>query len=330
MAAVGTDLSDIDLMDPDAFVRMDHHDWFTRLRAEDPVHWYDDGDGRGLLEPHEVRRRRDGQPRLRALLVADRRHAGVLAAPGGRDGRRHRRSRGVRGPRRDHARHGSAEAHALPPARQQGLHAAHDRPARAVPAHTARTLIVDNVIEHGQVRLRHRPRVRAPAAGDRRDHGRPAGGPHAAVRVVEQHDRRRRPRVPERRTTRQRDRSSSTRTPTTSPRQREPTRATTSSPSCSTPRSTATSSPSSSSTCSCCCSRSRATRPRATRPRTACTRCMHEPRAVRGADATTPTVASTPRSRRSCAGRRRCCTSAAPPPPTPRSAARRSRKATRS
>ena len=48
MAAVGTDLSDIDLMDPDAFVRMDHHDWFTRLRAEDPVHWYDDGEGQGF------------------------------------------------------------------------------------------------------------------------------------------------------------------------------------------------------------------------------------------------------------------------------------------
>ena len=48
MSAIGTDLSDIDLMDPDAFVRMEHHEWFTRLRAEDPVHWYEDAPGEGF------------------------------------------------------------------------------------------------------------------------------------------------------------------------------------------------------------------------------------------------------------------------------------------
>lgn len=45
MAVTGTDLSDIDLLDPDAFVAQKHHEWFRRLRAEDPVHWYqDEGD----------------------------------------------------------------------------------------------------------------------------------------------------------------------------------------------------------------------------------------------------------------------------------------------
>ena len=48
MSVIGTDLSDIDLLDPDAFVRMEHHEWFTRLRAEDPVHWYEDDPGEGF------------------------------------------------------------------------------------------------------------------------------------------------------------------------------------------------------------------------------------------------------------------------------------------
>ena len=56
-------------------------------------------------------------------------------------------------------------------------------------------MIVDHVIETGECRLRRGHRRRASAAGDRRDHGRPAGRPPQAVRVVEPHDRRGRPRV---------------------------------------------------------------------------------------------------------------------------------------
>ena len=74
----------IDLIDPDRFVRLEHHEMFTRLRAEDPVHWYDDPDGAGFLEHHEARRPHRGQPRLRAVLVGDRRrqHPGHRAAEG--------------------------------------------------------------------------------------------------------------------------------------------------------------------------------------------------------------------------------------------------------
>jgi cholest-4-en-3-one 26-monooxygenase len=48
MAIASTDLSDIDLLNPDAFVAQKHHEWFRRLRAEDPVHWFDEGDGEGF------------------------------------------------------------------------------------------------------------------------------------------------------------------------------------------------------------------------------------------------------------------------------------------
>jgi cholest-4-en-3-one 26-monooxygenase len=44
MAVTGTDLSDIDLLNPDDFVAQKHHEWFRRLRAEAPVFWFEDGD----------------------------------------------------------------------------------------------------------------------------------------------------------------------------------------------------------------------------------------------------------------------------------------------
>ena len=61
------------------------------------------------------------------------------------------------------------------------------------------TEIVDNVDRARRVRLRHRPRGRAAAAGDRRDDGRPAAGPEADLRLVEQDDRQRGPGVRDRR-----------------------------------------------------------------------------------------------------------------------------------
>ena len=44
MTVARTDLSDIDLLNPDAFVQQKHHEWFRRLRAEAPVWWMADGD----------------------------------------------------------------------------------------------------------------------------------------------------------------------------------------------------------------------------------------------------------------------------------------------
>ena len=38
-----TTIEGIDLNDPERFVRLEHHEMFTRLRAEDPVHWQEDG-----------------------------------------------------------------------------------------------------------------------------------------------------------------------------------------------------------------------------------------------------------------------------------------------
>ena len=135
MAVTGTDLSDIDLMDPDAFVRMDHHEWFTRLRAEDPVHWYEDGPGEGFwnLTKYDdvVLVNRDSalfSSQIGGTQIFSRRRAAEMGIDVDE-------AEAVRGPRRDHARDGSAEAHALPPAREQGLHAAHDRAAQPGAAH---------------------------------------------------------------------------------------------------------------------------------------------------------------------------------------------------
>jgi cholest-4-en-3-one 26-monooxygenase len=45
---VDDDLSDIDLLDPDRFQRLEHHDMFRRLRAADPVHWTPEPEGPGF------------------------------------------------------------------------------------------------------------------------------------------------------------------------------------------------------------------------------------------------------------------------------------------
>jgi cholest-4-en-3-one 26-monooxygenase len=41
-------LDDVDLLDLDRFQRQEHHEMFTVLRAEDPVHWTDEPDGPGF------------------------------------------------------------------------------------------------------------------------------------------------------------------------------------------------------------------------------------------------------------------------------------------
>ena len=135
MAVTRTDLSDIDLLDPDAFVAQKHHEWFRRLREEAPVYWYDDGGDGGFwnLVKHEdvVMVNRDS-----ALFSSEREGTQIFSRRrAARDGHRPRRAAGVRRPWRDHARDGPAEAHALPAPREQGVHPADDRPARAGAAH---------------------------------------------------------------------------------------------------------------------------------------------------------------------------------------------------
>ncbi len=39
---------DIDLLDPDRFQRGEHHEMFTQLRAEGPIHWHEHPDGNGF------------------------------------------------------------------------------------------------------------------------------------------------------------------------------------------------------------------------------------------------------------------------------------------
>jgi cholest-4-en-3-one 26-monooxygenase len=48
MASTSTDLRDIDLLDADAFMRMEHHEWFKRLRDEAPVYWFEETPGQGF------------------------------------------------------------------------------------------------------------------------------------------------------------------------------------------------------------------------------------------------------------------------------------------
>ena len=63
----------IDLLDLDRFQRLEHHAMFERLRAEDPVSWHEYPGEPGLLERRDPRGRPHREPRLRAVLVGDRR-----------------------------------------------------------------------------------------------------------------------------------------------------------------------------------------------------------------------------------------------------------------
>ena len=156
------------------------------LRQEDPVHWHDEPDGGGFWN---ITRHAD--------LIAVNRDAHVFSSA----------EHGISIPDIADIGEGAMVREMMlymdPPrhtryrlAGEQGVHAADDRAARTAP--------------HGQghrhrgqrgrrrpMRLRGRHRRRAPAAGHRRAHGGPPGGSPQALRLVQPHDRRRRPRVPE-------------------------------------------------------------------------------------------------------------------------------------
>ena len=231
-----TVIEGIDLNDPERFKRLEHHEMFRRLRAEDPgVLAARRVQGRRLLEHHEARRPHRGQPRHRHLLVGGGRHDDHVGPVPGR--RRPRQP--VRHARLTDARHGPAEAHALPAAREQGLHAAHDRPPRAGVAgprqhdrrqrDRERARPTSSRTSPPSSRCRRSPRS---WACRRRTVASCSTGPTAWSA----------PATPSTRATTSRVRSSScSRTPTSSPGSAGAIRATTSSASCSTPRSTASS-----------------------------------------------------------------------------------------
>ena len=101
---------------------------FRRLRAENPVSWHEFPAGRGFWN---VVKHAD-------LVEVNRDPETYSSEIGGTNmfdiGDRPVKTAAVRQPRHPDARHGSAQAHPLPQAGQQGLHAAHDRPDRAAPA----------------------------------------------------------------------------------------------------------------------------------------------------------------------------------------------------
>ncbi len=290
----------IDLLDLDRFQRLEHHDMFTRLRAEDPVSWHDYPGGKGFwnVVRHEdvVDVNRDSE-----LFSSEVGGVSIMdpEAQGGFD------TRGVMMLYTDppkHTRYRLLVNKGFTP-RMIGLLEQYLR-------HRSR-MIVDNVIERGscdfvvdlasELPLQAIAEIMGVPQEDRHllfqwsnamigaDDPDFEGGIEGRARGVGR---------------------SSTRTPTSSPRSGGAIRATTSSPSSSTPRSTARSCRSSSSTCSCCCCRWRATRPPATPPRGACGRSCSTPSSTRRC-ATTSIRNSTPRSKRSCAGRRPSTTSAA-------------------
>ena len=62
-------LDDVDLLDLDRFQRMEHHEMFTRLRAEDPVHWTEEADGPGFWSITKHADLQADQPRRRGLQL---------------------------------------------------------------------------------------------------------------------------------------------------------------------------------------------------------------------------------------------------------------------
>ena len=182
-----TTIEGIDLNDPERFVRLEHHEMFTRLRAEDPVHWQTDdlkGGGYWNVVKHAdlIEVNRDTSPFSSEI-------GGTMIMSGqfpiGDDPDVPWTPRGVLMLEMDppkHTRYRLLVNKGFTP-RMIGL---------IEQASPPRHVIVDNVIERGRP-TSSRHRRRAAAAGHRRDHGRAAGGPAQAVRLVEPDDRRRDP-----------------------------------------------------------------------------------------------------------------------------------------
>ena len=172
-----------DLNDPDVFVRGVPHETFAHWRRTDPVHLTKHPEGHSYWSvtsyDEVVLASRDGA----AVLERARWRVHV------RDGRGD-----VGAAEHADADDGPAAPHAVPAAREPRVHAAQHPLARGVhrPDRDGDRRQRDRA---GRVRLRDRPRRRAAAAGDRRDDGRPAAGPEADLRLVEQDDRQRGPGV---------------------------------------------------------------------------------------------------------------------------------------
>ena len=172
-----------DLNDPDVFVRGVPHETFAHWRRTDPVHLTahpeDTATGRSPATTTSSPRAATGScsrasaaacscSRLDEEMLAQQNMLMLMMDP----------------PR--HTRYRLLVSRAFTPTHIRELERVH-------PHRTHR----DRRRRHraGRVRLRRRPRGRAAAAGDRRDHGRPAGGPAPDLRLVEPDDRQRGPGV---------------------------------------------------------------------------------------------------------------------------------------
>ena len=182
-----TTIEGIDLNDPERFVRLEHHEMFTRLRAEDPVYWQPDdlkGGGYWNVVKHAdlIEVNRDT-----ATFSSEIGSTQIMSGqyPIGEDPDMPFDTRGVLMLDMDppkHTRYRLLVNKGFTP-RMIGL-------IEQALRHRA-TVIVDNVIEAGVGRLRREHRGRAAAPGHRRDHGRAPGGPAQAVRLDQPDGRRR-------------------------------------------------------------------------------------------------------------------------------------------
>ena len=251
-------------------------------------------DGDGLLERRAARRPRRREPRRRSC--SRRRSAASAICDHDPEGA------GSRHARRDDAQHGPAQAHALPQARQQGLHAAHDRRCSSSTSRTARPSSSTTSSSAAPATSSIDVAAELPLQAIAEIMGVPQEDRHMLFewsnRMIGVDD-------PEYAapTTRRRDRRSScTCTPTSSRQKRRSRPARRHRHQAARRRDRRRHALArSSSTCSSCCSRSPATRRRATRPRTACTRCSTTPSSTQRCWRTRRSC-GTGASRRSCAG----------------------------
>ena len=173
---------DVDIFDPDAFVAGVPHEWFARCGVRRPVFWHPEVDGPGFWSVTHyddfVTVNRDARRSRRATARACPEHA----------------RGGPRAAADADAQHGPAAAHAAPAPHQQGLHAADGERARG-PVRSARARSSTDVAERGECDFVVDVAAELPLQVIAELMGVPAGGPPQALRLVEPHDRRRRPGV---------------------------------------------------------------------------------------------------------------------------------------
>ena len=182
----GVDFADINLLDSTVFAERVPHEWFAFLRQNAPVWWQEEEDGPGfwavttLAEATQVNRDYEHFSSARkATYLWD------LAE----DDLAQQQLIMLNMDPPLHTRYRRLVNKGFTPRMVNQLH---ER------IHAATDDIIDDGHRDGFGRLRDRHRRRASAGGDRRTPGRPQRGPPPHVRLVQPHDRLRRPRVPDR------------------------------------------------------------------------------------------------------------------------------------